>query len=137
MEILENLGIPYNINWTESKSVSIKINKKIKHLNTGDKLDYEAINSLNIYDVFKLTKKFIKSSKANLTDLNLDSEINELKKYMPELGGNATFVVMDDCDTEEAAKIGINVPLILGVTVLTSWRLRSTRRFTSPSGSTL
>ena len=33
-------------------------------------------------DVFKLTKKFIKSSKANLTNLNLDSEIDELKKYI-------------------------------------------------------
>ena len=33
----------------------VKINKKIKHLNIGDKLDYETINSLNISDVFKLT----------------------------------------------------------------------------------
>ena len=33
----------------------VKINKKIKHLNIGDKLDYETINSLNIFDVFKLT----------------------------------------------------------------------------------
>ena len=33
----------------------LKINKKIKHLNIGDKLDYETINSLNISDVFKLT----------------------------------------------------------------------------------
>jgi len=32
---------------------------------------------------------------------------NELKKYMPELGGNATFVVMDDCDIEEAANIAL------------------------------
>lgn len=32
---------------------------------------------------------------------------NELKKYMPELGGNATFVVMDDCNVEEAAKIAL------------------------------
>jgi aldehyde dehydrogenase (NAD+) len=32
---------------------------------------------------------------------------NELKKYMPELGGNAAFVVMDDCNVDEAAKIAL------------------------------
>ena len=32
---------------------------------------------------------------------------NELKKYMPELGGNATFVVMDDCDVDLAANIAL------------------------------
>jgi aldehyde dehydrogenase (NAD+) len=32
---------------------------------------------------------------------------NELKKYMPELGGNATFVVMDDCDISHAASIAL------------------------------
>ena len=32
---------------------------------------------------------------------------NELKKYMPELGGNATFVVMDDCDINHAASIAL------------------------------
>ena len=33
----------------------LKISKKINHLNIGDKLDYESINSLNISDIFKLT----------------------------------------------------------------------------------
>ena len=32
---------------------------------------------------------------------------NELKKYMPELGGNATFVVLDDADLDKAAKIAL------------------------------
>ena len=33
----------------------LKVSKKINHLNIGDKLDYETINSLNISDIFKLT----------------------------------------------------------------------------------
>ena len=33
----------------------LKISKKIKHLNIGDKIDYEIIKSLNISDIFKLT----------------------------------------------------------------------------------
>jgi len=32
---------------------------------------------------------------------------NELKKYIPELGGNTSFVVMDDCDVELAARIAL------------------------------
>ena len=32
---------------------------------------------------------------------------NGLKKYMPELGGNASFVVMDDCDIDLAANIAL------------------------------
>lgn len=32
---------------------------------------------------------------------------NYFKKYMPELGGNATFVVMDDCDIELASTIAM------------------------------
>jgi aldehyde dehydrogenase (NAD+) len=32
---------------------------------------------------------------------------NVLKRYMPELGGNATFVVMNDCDIELAARIAL------------------------------
>ncbi len=32
---------------------------------------------------------------------------NYFKKYMPELGGNATFVVMDDCDLELACNIAM------------------------------
>ena len=32
---------------------------------------------------------------------------NELKKYMPELGGNATFIVMDDSDINRAASIAL------------------------------
>ena len=32
---------------------------------------------------------------------------NELKRYIAELGGNATFVVMDDCDIEHAAKVAL------------------------------
>ena len=46
---------------------------------------------------YSVSKKFIKSSKANLTDLNLDSEINELKKYI--LGMTAdTFDFSKDID---------------------------------------
>ena len=32
---------------------------------------------------------------------------NQLKKYMPELGGNANFVVMEDCDLDLAANIAL------------------------------
>lgn len=32
---------------------------------------------------------------------------NELKRYIAELGGNATFVVMDDCDIEHAAAVAL------------------------------
>ncbi len=32
---------------------------------------------------------------------------NGLKKYMPELGGNAAFVVMDDCDVDLAANVAL------------------------------
>ena len=32
---------------------------------------------------------------------------NELIKYAPELGGNAVFVVMDDCDIDLAAKLSL------------------------------
>ena len=32
---------------------------------------------------------------------------NELKKYMPELGGNAAFIVMDDSDINHAASIAL------------------------------
>ena len=32
---------------------------------------------------------------------------NELKKYIPELGGNAVFVVMDDCDIDLAAQLSL------------------------------
>ena len=32
---------------------------------------------------------------------------NGLKKYMPELGGNASFVVMDDCDIDLAANVAL------------------------------
>ena len=32
---------------------------------------------------------------------------NELKKYIPELGGNAIFIVMDDCDIVLAAKLAL------------------------------
>ena len=32
---------------------------------------------------------------------------NELKKYIPELGGNAVFVVMDDCDINFAAQLAM------------------------------
>tara|TARA_B100000519_G_C14246326_1_gene439988 strand:- start:902 stop:2293 length:1392 start_codon:yes stop_codon:yes gene_type:complete len=32
---------------------------------------------------------------------------NELKKYIPELGGNAVFVVMDDCNVELAAELAL------------------------------
>ena len=50
-----------------------------------------------INDVFKLTKKFIKSSKTNLTNLNLDPEMDELKKYI--LGMTAdTFDFSKDID---------------------------------------
>tara|TARA_Y100000590_G_scaffold63561_1_gene68222 strand:+ start:84 stop:4166 length:4083 start_codon:yes stop_codon:yes gene_type:complete len=42
----------------------LKINKKIKHLNIGDKLNYEIINSLNISDVFKLTVGETKKEEA-------------------------------------------------------------------------
>jgi len=42
----------------------VKISKKIKNLNIGDKLNYEAINSLNISDVFKLTVGDIKKEEA-------------------------------------------------------------------------
>ncbi|KJJ83934.1 phosphonoacetaldehyde dehydrogenase [Candidatus Omnitrophus magneticus] len=33
---------------------------------------------------------------------------NELKKYIPELGGNCAFVVLDDADVELAAKIALS-----------------------------
>jgi len=32
---------------------------------------------------------------------------NELKKYLPELGGNATFVVLDDADLKKASKVAL------------------------------
>ena len=32
---------------------------------------------------------------------------NNFKKYMPELGGNATFVVMNDCDIELATNLAL------------------------------
>lgn len=32
---------------------------------------------------------------------------NELKKYMPELGGNVSIVIMDDCNLDRATDIGL------------------------------
>lgn len=32
---------------------------------------------------------------------------NELKKYIPELGGNVIFVIMDDCDVDLAAQLAL------------------------------
>ncbi len=51
MKILDNLGIPYNVNWTNSKSVSLKIDELGVRLNVGEKIPIEFI------DAFLMKKK--------------------------------------------------------------------------------
>jgi DNA-directed RNA polymerase subunit beta len=57
------------------------LDKKIKNLNSGDKLDLEKIESLNITDVFKLT---VGDSKKETTLLQLKDQYNKAKQDILE-----------------------------------------------------
>ena len=74
MEILENIGIPYNINWTESKSVSIKINKNGLRLNIGENVPKEFIDSFLSKKKFWIKDNWQKYESARNTYLYLGKE---------------------------------------------------------------
>ena len=59
----------------------INLNKKVKNLNIGDKLNLEKIESLNILDVFKL---FVDNEKKNLSILELKDQYNNAKQDIQE-----------------------------------------------------
>jgi DNA-directed RNA polymerase subunit beta len=59
----------------------LKLSKKIKDLNLGDKLDSEKINSLNISDLFKLT---VNEVKKNETLIQLKDQYNRAKQDIQE-----------------------------------------------------
>ena len=75
MEILENLGIPYNINWTTSRSVSIKINKNGLKLNIGENVPVEFIDSFLSKKKFWIKDNWRKYESARNTYLYLGKEI--------------------------------------------------------------
>ena len=59
----------------------LKLNKKIKDLNLGDKLDSEKINSLNISDLFKLTVNEVKKEE---TLIQLKDQYNKARQDIQE-----------------------------------------------------
>ena len=74
MEILENLGIPYNINWTASRSVSIKINENGLRLNIGKNIPVEFIDSFLSKKKFWIKDNWQKYESARNTYLYLGKE---------------------------------------------------------------
>ncbi len=59
----------------------LNINKKIKNINLGEKIDYEKIDNLNISDVFKLT---VDNEKKNSSILELKDQFNNAKQDIQE-----------------------------------------------------
>jgi predicted metal-dependent hydrolase len=75
MEILENLGIPYNINWTSSRTVSIKIDENGVIINAGQKVPIEFIDSFLAKKKFWIKDNWKKYESARNTYLHLGKEI--------------------------------------------------------------
>ena len=76
MKLLETLGIPYCINWTNSKSVSIKINEKGIRINAGQKIPVKFINEFVSKKKFWIKNNWKKYESARNTYLHLGKEIS-------------------------------------------------------------
>ncbi len=76
MKLLETLGIPYCINWTNSRSVSIRIDENGIRINAGQKIPLEFIDEFVSKKKFWIKHSWKKYESARNTYLHLGKEIS-------------------------------------------------------------